>query len=193
MLCPWATLPWSSPIASVIFLFKSPMSSPKLPLALGIWPCFLCHREHGGHLLFTPSAFRLNTGLSIFASCSSRLGGRECLDPIEVSLSVGVLVMSPCPSEMLHFLWSASPSPCFVVVFLPRINTCLSCSCLKHRPKKMDLALHCAMFSFSLILCFSLDTQLCTLKEESVALAFHSFFPFFLWAPEVRLLFSLLH
>lgn len=79
MLCPLSTLPWFSPIASVpIFLFKSPRPSPKLPLALGRRPCFLCHREHGGHLLLTPSAFHLNTCLSIFASCSPPvLGGLE--------------------------------------------------------------------------------------------------------------------
>lgn len=44
----------------------------------------------------------------------------------------------------------------------------------------MDFTLRRAMFSFSLMPCFSLNTKLCTLKEESVPLpsllSFHSFF-----------------
>lgn len=67
MLCPWVTPPWSSPVACVssshlCFLYDC------LCLSLGRWSCFLCHREHGGPVLFTPSALHAHTHASSLSS-----------------------------------------------------------------------------------------------------------------------------
>lgn len=113
MLCPWVTPAWSSPIASVFHF--SPQASyafSTTALALGRWPCHLCHRERGGSLLFTPSALRAPVYPHFFPKLhplSSRPGGGECQATIEVKSLYWSSWCLPSPLE-----YSSSISSCLL-------------------------------------------------------------------------------
>ena len=150
MLCPWVTPAWSSPIASVFYFSpQASYASSTTALALGRWPCHLCHREHGGCLLFTPSAWHAPVYPHLFPilhPLSSRPGGRECPAPIEVSRSTGVL-------DVFLALWNIPPALplvcstftfCCSLLFLPHKNT--PYFHLRHKQKQKDLTLLDAYF-----------------------------------------------
>lgn len=136
----WATPLWSSPIASVIY-FSPQVTSAFSTTAFSSGPMALLPLSQR-----TRRLCRVHPQLSMLiyvlllclTACSSKLGGRKCLAPIRVTLSAGTFMMSPGPSGIQHFFWSASPPPHFVLLYFSflTLNPCLSYSHLKHRGKE---------------------------------------------------------